>query len=80
MYWTLCWLYRVQQPMQSYTKCLKKHLSGVSKFSFSLGLLFNFFCISVIRLSVKFSKLDFWVMYLLISLFAFSMDPFCHEE
>lgn len=71
---------RVQQQMQNYGKFSKNLLLGVSKFNFSLGLLFIFFCISFIFQSEKLLKLAFFGMYFLMSLFAFSIAPFCHEE
>lgn len=71
---------RVQQQMQSYPTSVKKRFFGVSKFIFSRGRLFNFFCISIIRLSEKSSKFDFLGMYFRMSLLAFSMAPFCHEQ
>lgn len=71
---------RVQQQMQIYGKFSKNLYLGVSKFNFSLGLLFIFFCISIIFRSEKSLKFAFFGMYLLMSLFAFSTAPFCQEE
>jgi len=68
---------RVHQQMQSYPTSVKKYFSGDSKFSFSLGLRLIFFCVLMILLLEKSSKLAFLGIYFLISLFAFSMAPFC---
>ena len=66
--------------MQIYGKFSKNLYLWVSKFDFSLCLLFIFFCIYIIFRSEKSFKFTFWGMYLPMSLFAFSTAPFCHEE
>lgn len=71
---------RVQQQMQIYATLSKKRFFGVSKSIFSRGRRLSFFCISIIRLSEKSSKLDFLEIYFRMSLLAFSMAPFCHEQ
>ena len=71
---------RVNQQVQNYKTCLKNSLFGVEKFNFSLGLSFNFFCIDIIFLSVYLSNESFLGIYCLISLFVFSIAPFCHEQ
>ena len=43
---------RVNQQVQNYKTCLKNSHLGVEKFNFSLGLLFNLFCVDIILLSV----------------------------
>jgi len=50
------------------------------KFNFSLGLLFILFCIIAIFLSVTWLISVPLGMYCLMSLFVFSMFPFCHDE
>lgn len=71
---------RVHQQVQSYRRLSKKHCFGVKKSSFSLGLLLSLCCMALILASVKESKSACFGMYLLMSLFAFSIAPFCHEE
>ncbi|MCR5077989.1 MAG: helix-turn-helix transcriptional regulator [Prevotella sp.] len=50
---------RVNQQVQNHNTCLKNSHFGVEKFNFSLGLSFNFFCMSIILLSVNRSKESF---------------------
>ena len=47
---------RVQRQMQYYEKRLKNSATGVEKFSFSRGRLFNLNCIFCMNLSVRVEK------------------------
>ena len=52
----------------------------MSKFNFSLGLLFNFFWMFIIFCGETRLKLVCFGMYRRMSLLVFSTHPFCHEE
>ena len=58
---------------------LKNSTLGVSNLSFCLGQLLIFFCMLTIFLSVISSRLVCFGIYCLMSLFVFSIAPFCHE-
>ena len=70
---------RVNQQVQIYYILLETSHFGVWKLSFCLGLLFIFFCIIAVFLSVNSSKFACFGIYRLMSLFVFSTAPFCHE-
>ena len=69
----------VNQQVQNQAILLKNSVFGVSNFNFFLSLLLIFFCMLAIFLSVTSSKLVCFGIYCLISLFVFSIAPFCHE-
>ena len=71
---------RVNQQVQHYGIFLKKHSAGVRKLSFSLGLALIFFLILAIFPSVTVLMSVPLGIYCLISLFPFSMAPFCHAQ
>ena len=70
---------RVKKQVQHYDKNLKNSSFGVEKLSFSLGLLFIFSCTELMKSSVIRLKSVPFGIYCLISLFAFSIAPFCQE-
>ena len=71
---------RVNQRVQHYEIFLKKHSADVWKFSFSFGLALIFFLILAIFPSVMVLMSVPLGIYCLISLFPFSMAPFCHAQ
>ena len=70
---------RVNRQVQNQAILLRNSVFGVSNFNFFLGLLLIFFCMLAIFLSVTSSKLVCFGIYCLMSLFVFSIAPFCHE-
>ena len=71
---------RVNQQVQHYEIILKKTSAGVLKLSFSLGLALIFFLILAIFPSVTVLMSVPLGIYCRISLFPFSMAPFCHAQ
>lgn len=70
---------RVNRQVQYYEINLKNSFFGVEKLSFSLGLRLILYCISLMKSSESSRKSVPFGMYWRISLFPFSMAPFCHE-
>ena len=58
----------------------KKSFLGERKFNLALGLSLILNCTALIKSSSREEKTVFLGIYCLISLFAFSMAPFCQEE
>lgn len=71
---------RVKKQVQHNNKNLKNSSFGVEKFNFSLGRLLIFNCTEWIYSSVMSLKSVPLGMYCRVSLFVFSMAPFCQDE
>lgn len=71
---------RVKKQVQHYNKYLKNSSFGVEKFNFSLGLLLIFNCTEWTYSSVSPLKSVPFGMYCRMSLFVFSIAPFCQDE
>lgn len=70
---------RVNQQVQYYEINLKNSFFGVEKLSFSLGLRLILYCTSLMYFSERPLKSVPFGVYCRISLFSFSIAPFCHE-
>ena len=71
---------RVKKQVQHYNKYLKNSSFGVEKFNFSLGLLLIFNCTEWMYSSVSPLKSVPLGIYCRMSLFVFSIAPFCQDE
>ena len=71
---------RAKKQVQHYNKYLKNSSFGVEKFNFSLGLLLIFNCTEWTYSSVSPLKSVPFGMYCRMSLFVFSIAPFCQDE
>ena len=65
---------------QNYNKSLKNSSLGVEKFNFSLGLRLIFSCTEWMNSSLSSRKSVPLGMYWRMSLFMFSIRPFCQDE
>ena len=65
---------------QNYNKSLKNSSFGVEKFNFSLGLRLSFCCSEWMNSSLSSRKSVPLGMYWRMSLFMFSIRPFCQDE
>ena len=65
---------------QNYNKSLKNSSFGVEKFNFSLGLRLIFSCTEWMNSSLSSRKSVPLGMYWRMSLFMFSIRPFCQDE
>ena len=86
----ICFVCKISGPIfvsaDSNIKCKnnqrerKKSFLGERKFNLALGLSLILNCTALIKSSSREEKTVFLGIYCLISLFAFSMAPFCQEE